>query len=332
MRRKDLSLWAALILAVALAVVFAAGCGGDDGAKTADDTAASPAAAAELIPQEIVDQSTAVMDKVNSASFTADMKLDIQGDAAKMTDPTAKQLLSSPITFHAEGKSSMKPQASVMDVTVGLMSQNLAMGIVNVGKKAWVQYEDTWYAVPQESTKALQSSGGGALPTDQLSDLGLDPQAWDVEWELVGTETVAGAEVYHLTASPDAKQISADVMKALNDPKLYEKLGDPQTAQQLKAMKAENQKQLKELQQALDKIAVDLWIETGSLYLRKGSVVVDMNTKGMEGAEGVEGMSVAVDFTMADFDEAFDVKAPSNAKDFDTLMNQLVGGMMGGSY
>ena len=331
MRGKNLSLWAVLVLALALAAVFAAGCGGDEGTNEPADTGSSPSAVAELTPQEIVDQSQVAMDGINSASFTADMKLDIQGDAAKMTDPTAKQLLSAPITFHTEGRSSTKPQAADMDVTVGLMGQNLAMGVLALGNKAWVQYENAWYAVPQENTKALQSSDGGALPTEQLADLGLDPQAWKVEWELVGTETVDGAEVYHLTASPDAKTIADDLMKALNDPKLYEKLGDPQTAAQVKALKSQNAKQLKELQKALDSIGVDLWIETESMYLRQGSVVITMNTKGMEGAEGVTGMNVEVGFTMADFDEAFDVKAPAKAKDFDTLMNELVGGMMGGS-
>ena len=331
MRGKNLSLWAVLALALALAVVFAAGCGGDEGTNEPANTGGSPSAVAGLTPQEIVDQSTAAMDGINSASFTADMKLDIQGDAAKMTDPTAKQLLSAPITFHAEGKSSQKPQATDMDMTVSLMGQNLAMSMLSLSEKVWIQYENVWYAVPPQNTKALQSNDGGALPTDQLADLGLDPQAWKVEWELVGTETVDGAETYHLTGSPDAKTIAGDVMKALSDPALYEKLGDPQTAQQLKALKGQNTKQLKELQKALDSVGVDLWIETESMYLRQGSVVINMNTKGMEGAEGVSGMNVEVDFTMADFDEAFDVKAPAKAKDFDTLMNQLVGGMMGGS-
>jgi hypothetical protein len=270
------------------------------------------------------------MQGVNSASFTADLKLDIQGDAAKMTDATAKQLLSAPIALHVEGKSSTKPTAANMDVTVSLMGQNLAMGVLAAGEKAWVEYENAWYAVPQENTKALQSSGGGALPTEQLADLGLDPQAWDVEWELAGTETVDGADVYHLTASPDAKKVADDLMKALNDPDLYKKLGDPQTAAQVKALKSQNAKQLEELQKALDGISVDLWIETESMYLRKGTVVIDMNTKGMEGAEGVTGMNVEVAFTMADFDEAVEVKAPAKAQDFDTLMNKLVGGMMGG--
>jgi hypothetical protein len=334
MRRKDLSVWAALLLAVALAVVFAAGCGGDDGTKTSADTgaSASPAVADELTPQEIVDQSTAAMNGINSASFTADFKLDLEGDASKMSDPTAQQLLSKPVTLHMEGASSTKPQATDMDVTVSLMGQDLQMTVLSEGKKAWVEYEDTWYAVPQENTKALGSSGSGALPTEQLGDLGLDPQKWDVEWELIGTETYDGAEVYHLKATPDPKQIADDLMKALEDPDLYKQLGDPQTAEQLKAMKTQNAKELKDAQKALEDIEVQLWIETGSMYLRQGTVMIGMNTEGMEGAEGVTAMNMDVAFTMADFDEPVEVKAPANAKDFDTLMNELVGGMMGSSF
>lgn len=329
MRRKYLSTWAVMLLTLTLAVAVAAGCGGDEGTSTPVDGGGSPpSAAVELTPQQIVDQSQQAMEAVNSAAFTADLKLKLDGDAGKMTDETAKQLLSAPITLHVEGSSSTKPMASDMDVTVALMGQNLAMGVLAEGKKAWVQYENAWYAVPQENTKALTSGDNSALPTEQLADLGLDPQAWDVEWESAGTETVDGAEVYHLTASPDAKQIAADLMKALNDPELYKKLGDPQTAEQVKALKSQNSKELKELEKALKSVEVELWIETGSMYLRKGMVSIGVDMTGMEGAEGVTAMTIAVDFTMADFDEPVEVKAPAKAQDFDTLMNKLVGGMM----
>ena len=107
MRRKNLSLWAVLVLALALAAAFAAGCGGDEGTNepAAGD---SPSAVAELTPQEIVDQSQAAMQDMNSAAFTADLKLELDGDPSKMSDPTAKQLLSAPITFHAEGSRDRK--------------------------------------------------------------------------------------------------------------------------------------------------------------------------------------------------------------------------------
>lgn len=235
MRRNYLSLWAVLLVALALATVFAAGCG-DEGSGTSSAGGASPSPEAELTAQEIVDQSEQAMQDVNSASFTADVTLKIDGDPAAMTDPMAQQMLSKPIGVHVEGSSSTEPMAADMEMTMDIMGQNLAMGVLAEGEKAWVQYNGTWYEVPQESAQGVTSGDGGALPTEQLEDLGLDPQAWDVEWELVGTETVDGADTYHVSASPDPKQMAADLMKALNDPELYEKLGDPAMAEQLKAM------------------------------------------------------------------------------------------------
>lgn len=325
MRRTYLSSLS-LLLALLLAVVLVVGCGGNEAASSEEG---SPAPEVELTAQEIVDQSEQAMQEVTSASFTADVALKVEGDPAKMTDPTAKQLLDSPITFHAEGRSGDKPVAAEMDMTVAFMGQNLAMSMVAKGSKAWLQYEGAWYAVPEENTKGLTEEETSALPTEQLEDLGLDPTAWDVEWELVGTETVDGAEVYHVAAKPDAKKMAADLMKALQDPKLYEKLGDPATAEQLKAQTAQSEQQLKELEKAMDSVAVDLWIETESMYMRKGAIAVGLDMTGVEDAQGVTAMSAEIGFTMADFNEPIEVEPPAKAKDFEKFMNELLGGMMG---
>ena len=289
MRRKHLSLWAALLLARGARARVRRRMRWRRGYDRAGRrSSAAPAVTEELAPQDIVDQSLEAMQAVDSAAVTADVKLDLEGDASKMTDPTAQQLLSKPISVHMEGSSSTEPVASDMDVTVALMGQNLAMGVLAEGDKAWVEYENAWYAVPKENTKALTEQSS-ALPTEQLSDLGLDPQSWDVEWTLAGTETVDGAEVYHLTASPDPQQIAADMMKALNDPDLYKKLGDPQTAQQVEAMASENAKQLKQLQKALESVDVELWIETESMYLRKGTVLIGDEHRGHGRRRGLDG-------------------------------------------
>lgn len=325
MRRTNLSIWAVL-LALAVAAVLVAGCGSSE--TTSGEASAAPEV--ELTAQEIVDQSEQAMQGVTSAAFTADVALKIEGDAAKMTDPTAKQLLDSPISLHVEGKSGDDPVVAEMDMTVAIMGQNLALGMVAKDKSAWIEYEDTWYAVPQENTQALSEGDSGSLPTEQLKDLGLDPQAWDVEWELVGTETVDGAEVYHVAATPDAKKMAADLMKALEDPKLYEKLGDPQTAEQIQATKAQSEKELKELENAIDSVSVDLWIETESMYMRKGAIAVGLDMTGVKDADGVEAMNAEIGFTMADFNDPVEVKPPGKAQDFEKLMNELMGGMMGG--
>ena len=49
------------------------------------------------------------MATVNSASFTADFALKVQGDTAKMTDPTAKALLSQGVTVPRRGRERQRP-------------------------------------------------------------------------------------------------------------------------------------------------------------------------------------------------------------------------------
>ena len=234
-----------------------------------------------------------------------------------MSDPTAQQLTQSPITFHAEGASSDDPTAMTMDMTIGLMGQNLDMSMLAAGKKAWVEYDGTWYAVPQENTKALgEQASSGALPTEQLKDLGIDPEDWDVTWELAGNESVGGADCYHVTAQPDVGKMTDSLMKALEDPKLLQQLGGDEAAQ-VQALEQQNSKEIKQLKESLEDVSVDLWIETESLYLRKGAMTATMDMTKMEDAQGVESAGMDVSFTMDDFNEPVKVKPPKQARKFD---------------
>ena len=95
------------------------------------------------------------MATVKSASFAADFGLQVQGDTAKMTDPTAKALLSQGVTFHAEGASANDPTAVDMTMSLGIAGQNLEFGMKSEGKKSWLEYQGTWYALDAKNAKSL---------------------------------------------------------------------------------------------------------------------------------------------------------------------------------
>jgi len=327
MRRKSVSTW--LVLVLALTLLAAAACGGDK-----SSSGGSPAAtvAAGVSADQVVKDSEAKMALLKSASFAADVGLEVQGDPNKMTDPTQKALLSQGLTLHVEGKSATDPMVSDMTLSAGVAGQTLDFGMMAQGDKAWVEYQGKWYAVDQKNSKSLSDQAKtGAAPTEQLKSLGLDPSAWGTSYQMVGTEDLAGTQVYHVTATADPAKLAADLTKAMNDPSLLDKLGDPSTAKQLEQGLAQNQKQIEQLKKSLTNVTVGYWIGVDDMLMRKAELSAELATKGQQGMEGVDGMTMKLSMTMADFDQPVTVTPPAKSLPFDKLMNEVFGGMMGGS-
>ena len=308
MRRKHVSMWMVLVLVLAVALLAAAGCGGDKAAS-----GGSPAAtiAAGVSADQVVKDSEAKMAQVKSASFTADMGLEVQGDASQMTDPTQQALLSQGISLHAEGKSASDSLAADIDMSVGIAGQTLDFGMMAQGDEAWVEYQGKWYAVDQKSSKSLSDQAKtGAAPTEQLKSLGLDPSAWGTSYEMVGAEDMGGTQVYHVKATADPAKLAADLTKAMNDPSLLDKLGDPSTAKQFEQTLAQNKKQVEELKKSLKNVTVDYWIGVDDMLMRKAEFAAELATKGQQRMEGVDGMTMKMSMTMADFDQPVTVTPP----------------------
>jgi hypothetical protein len=320
---------AILLLVLALALVVVA-CGGDE-ATTADPAAADAASGPPA--DQIVKDSEAKMATVNSAAFIADVALKIEGDTAKMTDPTAKALLSDGVTLHAEGSSGNDPTAVNMTMSLGIAGQNLEFGMMSEGEKSWIEYQGSWYALDTKNSKALdEQAAQGAAPTEQLKSMGIDPASWGTEFELVGTEDLNGVEVYHVKAAADPQKLADSLLKAAEDPTLGDKLGaSGGELGELSEGLAQNKQQVEELGKTLRAATVDYWIGVDDQYMYKAQFGASMDTSGQKDMEGVSAVSAQGTVSMSAFDEPVTVEAPENAKSFDTFMNQLFGGMMGGS-
>jgi hypothetical protein len=325
MRSRRTSVLAVLFVVLGLLLLASAGCGSS--ATPSGSSSASSAATADLSADEIIAQSNTKMAAVKSGSFTADMGLQVQGDASKMTDATSAALLSKGVTLHAEGKSASDPVAVDMTMNLSLADQALDFGILAKGNKMWVGYQNQWYVVDQKSSTALSTQAQtGAAPTEQLKSLGLDPAEWGTTYTLVGTEDMDGTSVYHLQATADPQKLATALVKAANDPALAKKLGDASTAKQLKDTLTQNEKQAKELQKSLKNVTVDYWIGVDDMLMRKAAFAAALDTAGQKGMEGVTGMTMKMTATMSNFDEPVTVEAPANAKSIDSLMEQILGG------
>ena len=76
---------------------------------------------------------------------------------------------------------------------------------------------------------------------------------------------------------------------------------------------------------------MEYWIGVDDQYMYKAQFGGAMDTSGQKGMQGVTGVTMKGTVTMADFDQPVTVTPPAGAKSFKEFMNQLFGGMLGGS-
>ena len=324
-----------LVLALALGAVAVAGCGGSSNASTSGSPVAAVAASGQSADQ-IVKDSEAKMATVKSAAFTAGFGLQIQGDTSKMTDPTAKALLSQGVTVTAQGKSGKTDKAGpVVDMTMslGIAGQTLDFGMKSAGKKAWIGYQGSWYKVDSKSTKSLdKQAANGAVPTQQLKSMGIDPSTWGTSYQLVGTETLDGVQVYHVKATADPQKLADSLTKAAENPSLSKQLGSAAgSLGQLGSGLTGNAKQAEQLAKTLKDATVNYWIGVDDQYMYKAQFAATMDMSGQKDMQGVSGVSLKGSVAMSGFDQPVAVTPPAGAKPFKDFMNQLLGGMMGGT-
>jgi hypothetical protein len=316
MQHRRLTTFLVALLALVAVLAFAAGCGDDK----------EPAVPTDLTAEEIVAQGERAMQDVTSASFAADLSIALEGDAEKVTDPMTRQLLESPLSLNASGASSDDPVAADLSMSFVFMGQPIALEMRAKDGEAWLGYQEQWYKVPADQSKqATGQLSEGALPTDQLKEAGLDPNDWDLTWELVGTEEVGEAEAYHVRGTADAGKFAQSLMDALNDPKLAEQLGGD-LAGQLEGATAESQRDLEGLKEALENVSVDVWYEVETLYLRKIDARAAFDMSDQKDAEGLTSMSLTMLVELDGFNEPVEVEEPDGAQPLEKLLEQMFGG------
>jgi len=302
------------------AIVLLAGCGGSGGSSNASTTPVAAVSAPSLSAEQIMTKADKAMTGLSSASFRADVAVKMTGSGSS-SNAQAQALTQSPISIHAEGKAEGKSKVKALEasMTVRAGGQDLAMGAKVDGKKTWLQFQNQWYVVPPSKTKSVRSAGSGGVDK-QLGALGIDPKAW-LAGTTVSTEQLDGATVYHVVAKADTKRVMDDMMKAMNDPSLLKAAGSD--AATLSQLKNQNQAALKSLQNSLVSAKAEYWVDAQTFYIRKGSVDADMKFSGDISKQGLSAATLAVTYTLGDFDQPVTVTPPASAKPFSQLMKGL---------
>jgi hypothetical protein len=176
--------------------------------NSADDAAPAGQAAPEAAPAEPVatpQQTIATAfssDKLDSASFDAKLLMRFRGETGTVRVSGA---------FENPGAKQM-PKVALNVKTHAPREQDLDVGFVTTGDKAWFVESGTGHAVPagawSQVVKAREQAAGA-----QQQPLPIDPEHWLRDVKSEGTETIDGVETEHVSARVDAPTALRDLLE-----------------------------------------------------------------------------------------------------------------------
>jgi hypothetical protein len=290
--------WAltALALAVASALLLAA-CGG--GGNSED-------------PEQVLHQTFSNPTSIRSGTFDLDLKLETSGG-------------DNPGTFEAKlgGKfaSQESGQFPKFDVDASVKaesgSQSLSGtgGLISTGDQAFVTFQGTDYAVPQQlydeftTTYAqLQGQSGSSKSANPLKALGISPANWLTDLKNEGTEDVEGTKTIHVSGA-------ADIPKLVEDLKTIAKKAGS-------AVGNVNTQQLNQLNSIVQSGDIDVYSGEDDKLLRRFQI--DLELKPPAGTPGApDSLSVEFQLNFADVNHPETFNAAANPQPLSDLFQAI---------
>jgi hypothetical protein len=272
-----------ILIALAVAVTFAA-CGGDGGGD--ED------------PQEVLDATFAPAQAIESGVFDVSLSIDAQGGS----EPGSVEInLDGPFDGSGDGVPKFDVGAEITGET-SESDVDFSGGLISTGDSAYVSFQETDYAVPQELFDQFAQSYLRVQSRDQdqgggiLEQVGIRPQDWLTDLENEGTEDVEGVETIHISGRADVPRFFQDLQR------LAERAGP--AAQQL------TPEQLSQAEESEDDI------------LRRLTARLELEPP--EGNTGApDSVSAELSITFSDVNEPQEVSAPSGARPLAELLQQF---------
>lgn len=310
--------------AAIVAVLGLAACGGSSGGGSGSSQSASSN------PQTLLKQTFSSAHAVRSGVLHVELQLTPKGSSAVTT----------PVTLSLDGpfQSGGAKQAPQSDFTMSAsaLGHKGSMGVISTGNAAFIRLQGTAYSLPASTVKALHKSLASGKSTGSapgLSSLGIDPSRWLVKPQIVGTETVNGAQTKHLRAAVNVTAFVADVNKML--------------AKEAKAASAATSQSVptrippatqRKIAAALKHPTVDLWTGSSDSTLRRLALTSSIPVTGQTSTElgGMTSAGVRLTIDYDKLNQSQTITAPAHPRSYaefqaklNTLGQQLEGALSG---
>jgi hypothetical protein len=287
------------VLAAALfAAVALAACGGGGGGNNED-------------PQQVLDETFSNDESISSGAFQLDASIDASGGdqggsiEAKLGGPFQSE----------EGKvPSFDIDADVKAEGASQGTFSFTGGLTSTGDKAYVNFQDTEYEVPQElfdqfatSYTRLQSQNQDKQGNNLLGSLGIDPSNWLTDLSNEGTEDVEGTEAIHISGTADTPKLIEDLKT------IAQNAGS--------AAPQVNAQQLDQLTSIIKSADFDIFTGADDKLLRRIEANVELSPPAISGAPSSVDLNFSI--TFSDVNQPQTISPPSGAQPLSDLLQQF---------
>lgn len=295
-----------LLFAFSILAVLAAGlvaCGGGGGSQS---------------PQDVINQTFGSgHDKLTSAALNLTLKTNVTGPQGGTLDAT----LSGP--FESQGAT--KPPKLDLNLKFDAKNQSgkstsFDGGLISTGDSAFVNYKGTDYQVDQtlfdQYKQKLAQSGSKQSQSKQsvgalLKQLGISsPQDLLTNLKDEGDADVEGASTQHISGDLDVGKLIDSVKSALSNASTLGSLGGLDTS------KLPSASQLDQVKNAVKSAHFDLYSGKNDHILRRLTISIAVQ-------QGAKKIDLNFDVTLGKVNESQTITAPSGAKPFSALLQQL---------
>jgi hypothetical protein len=281
-----------LLLSALALLVAACGGGGDDGTDEAR----------ALLRATFTDAKPVTSGKV-------DLSLKIDGRSLPGVGQDLDLAVRGPFESQGDGK---VPRFD-LDLVLGTgQAGALQAGAISTGDRGWLKLMGSTYRLSQDTFGQLlkpsqSATQGGGLT---LKKLGVEPESWLEDAEVVGTEDVAGAPTQHVRGTVDVPTLLDDLAALLSRAGSFGVQGAPPAAEL-------SEEQRKQVAESVESAVVDVW--TGEADKRLRRLLVEVRFK----AEGDRKGTAKLDLKFADLDAPQPIEAPRDARPFSELQEGL---------
>jgi hypothetical protein len=306
----SLSRFVAVALAVLLAALGVAACGGGGG---------------EDVDKVLKDTFSG---KHKVASGKVELSLSVKTEGGRTGGGPIELKLTGPL--QNQGTNDL-PKFD-FDLALTASGQSFKAGAVSTGDAGFLKFQGQAYEVPDKIFKQFKDGYArsrrqreGTSQNQSFASLGVNPQRWLKDPKNEGEEDVGGTKTIHVSAGVDVPKLLDDVNQILS--KAKGQLGGQagQLPQQL------TPQQRKAVQDAVEDVSFDVYTGKDDKTLRRMSIKLKFKIPQAQRAQaqGLTGGELSFDLVLNDLNKPQTISPPANPRPFDELA-AAAQGVLGG--